>query len=106
MTKFKHTKAPPNVPCLIETLADHHICYVIVGSVAAQLCGAEVQPGDFDIVPAQDLENLTRLAQLLQNLEASLPDTDQIGQWELQADGEKKWMVREITPQERIQRAE
>lgn len=106
MTKFKHTKSPPDIPCLINILAEYHIRYVIVGSVAAQLYGAEVQPGDFDIVPAQDLDNLTHLAQLLQNLEATLPDTDDTGHWEVQADGEKKWVSRKITPQERIQRAE
>lgn len=105
MTKSKHTNAPPDIPCLIEILAEYHVHYIIIGSAAAQLYGAEVQPGDFDIVPAQNLENLTSLAQLLQKLEASLPDTDEIGQWEVQADGEKKWVSRKITPQERIQRA-
>ena len=61
MTRIKHEKASPNVLCLIEVLASHQARYIIVGSVAAQLYGAEVQPGDFDIVPALELDNLTRL---------------------------------------------
>jgi len=105
VTRIKHEKASPNVLCLIEVLASHQARYIIVGSVAAQLYGAEVQPGDFDIVPALELDNLTRLAQVLRELEATLPDTDDIGRWEVQADEEKKWVSRKATPQERFQRA-
>lgn len=50
----------------------------------------DVQLGDFDIVPALEFDNLIHLAQVLQTLEATLPDSDEIGHWELQADGEKK----------------
>lgn len=104
MPRIKHDSAPPNLPALIEILAEHQVNYVIVGSVAAQLYGVEVQPGDFDIVPALDVDNLTRLANLLQVIEATLPDSDEIGKWETQADGEKKWVSRKATPEELHQR--
>jgi hypothetical protein len=106
MPKFQHEPASPNLPALIEILADHQIRYIIVGSVAAQLYGVDAQPCDFDIVPALDLGNLTRLAQVLQVIEATLPDSDEIGKWETQADGEKKWVSRKATPEELRQRAE
>lgn len=104
MPKPQHAPAPPNLSALIEILADHQIRYVIVGSVAVQLYGVDVQPGDFDIVPALDLDNLTHLTQVLQTLEATLPDSDEIGKWETQADGEKKWVSRKATPEELHQR--
>jgi len=86
-------------------LNDHGVHYVLVGSVAAQVYGAEVQPGDLDITPAPDRENLVRLCELLQALEASLPDTDDVGHWQVQPDGEKKWISRQATPQDRLARA-
>jgi hypothetical protein len=64
-----------------------------------------VQPGDFDITPALDPDNLTRLAQVLLELEARLPDTEEVGHWEIQGDGEKKWVSRKATPAELQKRA-
>jgi hypothetical protein len=89
----------------LEALNSYEIQYVIAGSVAAQLHGVEVQPGDFDIAPALDRQNLTRLSSLLVEIEAALPDSDDVGRWEVQADGERKWISRKATPDDRQRRA-
>jgi len=86
-------------------LNGHDVRYVLVGSVAAQIYGAEVQPGDLDVTPALDRENLVRLCHLLQALEATLPDTGDVGHWQGQPDGERKWISRPATPQDRLARA-
>jgi hypothetical protein len=82
----------------------HQVRYVLIGSVAAQLYGIEAQPGDLDVTPALDQENLTRLARLLLEIEASL--TDELGHWEIQPDGERKWISEEPTPEALRERAE
>jgi hypothetical protein len=105
MTSTKHEDAPPDVPSLLEILSVHGVRYVIIGSVAAELYGVEVQPGDLDIAPALDRENLTRLAKVLAEIEAVLPETDQVGQWELQPDGERKWVSRRATQEDLQKRA-
>jgi hypothetical protein len=108
MTKVRrviHPSAPPDVPRLIQSLGAHRIEYVVVGSVAARLYGVALEPGDFDIVPALGKENLTRLCELLLEVEASLPDDEEIGRWEVQTDGESKWVTRKATPSDRQERA-
>lgn len=74
--------------------------------MAAQLYGVQAQPGDLDIAPALDEKNLTRLAQVLVEIEAHLPDTQEVGHWELQPDGERKWISRQATAEDLQQRAE
>lgn len=106
MTQSKPEKASPNVPSLLHVLATHQVRFVIVGSVAAQLYGAEVQPGDFDITPALDPDNLIRLAKVLLEIVATWPDTDEAGEWQVQANGEKKWVSRKATPEEIRKRSE
>ena len=101
----KRGNRPPEVPRLLEVLRAHEIRYVIIGSVAAQLYGVEVQPGDLDLTPALDHQNLTRLASLLLEIEAALPDSDQVGRWDVQPDGERKWISRKATPEDRQRRA-
>ena len=101
MAKRKST--PPNVPLLIDALEAHRVRYVVIGSVAAALYGVQAQPGDFDITPALDRENLTRLRQMLLEIEATLPETDEVGQWEIQPDGERRWVSRAAT-QEDVER--
>lgn len=103
--KVKHESSPPHVPLLIDALDAHRVRYVVTGSVAAELYGVEVQPGDFDITPALDLENLDRMAQVLEEIEATLPETDQVGQWEVQPDGERRWASRAATPEDMAKRA-
>lgn len=103
--KPKNDNAPPDVPFLIEALEAHRVRYVVVGSVAAELYGVEVQPGDFDITPDLDRENLDRLAQVLIELEAALPETNEVGQWEIQPDGERRWISRVATQEDLRRRA-
>ena len=88
MTPRKERDQPPDGERLLEALEAHHVRYTLTGSVAAQFYGVEVQPGDLDITPDLDLDNLPRLSKLLVEIEATLPDTDAIGHWEAQLDGE------------------
>jgi hypothetical protein len=101
----KHGDAPPDLPGLLGALQARRVRYVIVGSMAAQLYGVEGQPRDLDIAPDPDPENLARLAQVLVDIEAVLPETDQVGHWELQPDGERKWVSRQATPEDLEKRA-
>ncbi len=64
--------------------------YVIAGSVAAKLQGLDVTPGDLDVVPALDRENLQRLADLLREIEA-VPE--RTGRWETTGTGERRWLA-------------
>lgn len=104
MTPAKHGNQPPDVPRLLEALDLFDIRYVLIGSIAAQLYGIEVQPGDLDITPALNRENLTHLARLLLGIEATLPDTEEIGRWEVQPNGERKWISRKATEKDRLER--
>ena len=105
MTITVHGSRPPDVPRLLEALSRSGVCYILIGSVAAQLYGIEVQPGDLDITPALDRDNLVRLAGLLLELEATLPPTEEVGGWEVQPDGERKWVSRKATEQDLLERA-
>jgi hypothetical protein len=104
--RARHPSAPPDVPRLIQILATHQIECVVVGSTAAKLYGVALEPRDFDIVPALRRENLDRLCGLLVEVEASLSDDDEIGRWQVQPDGESKWITRKATPAERRERAD
>jgi len=101
-----YDSAPPDVPALIAVLEAHRVRYVIIGSVAAQLYGVDAQPGDFDITPALDQKNLARLAGVLGEVDAILLQTDEVGQWELQSDGERKWVSRKATQEDLKKRVE
>lgn len=87
---------PPQLAPLIRQLAHYSVRYVIIGSVAAKLYGATLEPGDFDITPALDTENLERLGDMLVSINAK-PGGD-FGYWKDQQ-GERKWVS--ITPSER-----
>ena len=65
---------PPQIPELLERLSFYKVAYVLVGSVAAMVYGADVQPGDLDITPALDNANLTKLGGMLESVGAK-PDT-------------------------------
>src|SRR5262249_33667608 len=58
------------MPALLCRLVDADVRFVVVGSSGAALLGAPIQPGDLDICPALDDENLARLATLLADLGA------------------------------------
>ncbi len=60
LTPVGHGNRPPDVPRLLEALNRSGVRYILIGSVAAQLYGIKAQPGDLDITPALDRENLAR----------------------------------------------
>ena len=105
MTPAERGNRLPDVPRLLEALNRSGVRYILIGSVAAQLYGIEAQPGDLDITPALDRENLARLTSLLLEIEATLPATEEIGDWEVQPDGERKWISRKATEQDLLERA-
>jgi len=55
---------------MITVLADHHVCYVLIGAMGARLHGFPRMTADADITPARDTENLARLAAALRELDA------------------------------------
>ena len=66
-----HPKAT-DLEALLEALAGAGLEFVIVGGVAAVLHGAPVTTLDLDIVPSQSLENVERLWELLDELDAQM----------------------------------
>lgn len=100
---MRHPARAPDVRQLLGLLQQYGIRYVLAGSVAAQLHGVPVVPGDLDIVPALDVANLAQVAKLLHDLEASI-DGD-AGYWAIQPDGERKWIDVKLTSQEQNARA-
>jgi hypothetical protein len=99
------SREPPNVTLLLNLLNEHDVKYLVTGSAAAMLHGVELQPGDLDITPALDRENLGRLARVLEIIEARQNPDGKFGQWEIEADGERRWVEREPTPQDIAARA-
>jgi hypothetical protein len=90
-------RQPPDVPALLSLLDEHGVRYVVTGSGAAMLHGVELVPGDLDVTPALDHENLERLAGLLEAIRAQ-PDPEAFGHWG--EDG--RWVRREPTPEELV----
>ena len=66
-----HPSRPPEIDRLLEILETRGVRFVLAGSVAAQLHGVDLVPGDLDIIPATDPRNLTRLVAALAELEAT-----------------------------------
>ncbi len=103
MARVQHPTRAPDIPQLLDILHAHGIRYVLIGSVAAQLYGVELQPGDLDITPALEYENLCRLVAVLKEIEA-IPEGS-AGHWQIQPDGEKKWVEEELTAEVRAAQA-
>ena len=57
---------------VIKALARRRVRYVLIGAVAARLQGFPRLTADIDITPAQDGENLRRLASALRDLKAKV----------------------------------
>ncbi len=58
---------------LIETLLDHQVKFVVVGGFAVELWGVALPPTvDVDITPERSSENLTRLADALNELDSEI----------------------------------
>jgi hypothetical protein len=66
---------------LIEALEEAGVAYVVIGGIAAGLYGSTRSTYDLDIVPAPDVGNQQRLAQVLSQLHARLKgvDADRLG---------------------------
>src|SRR4028119_2148849 len=106
MAQVLHPLGPPDIPALLGMLDSHGIRYVLTGSVAAMAYGADIgQAGDLDITPALDRENLGRLRTLLLEIEAALDPAEPFGHWQIQPDGERKWVADEATPELQARRA-
>ena len=95
---WSHPSRPPEIEALVRCLDRHGVDYVVTGSYAACLYGVDLQPGDLDIVPAADRENLQRLIQLIQDVEGW--PQGPFGTWTQKPDGEWKWIARETSPEE------
>jgi hypothetical protein len=95
----------PDVTTLIRVLDEAGVKYVVTGSAAAMLHGARLVPGDFDITPALDVDNLTRLAAALESIEARQDPRAPFGHWEQGDDGEQRWVETAATPEAVMARA-
>ena len=93
-----HPSSPPNVCELLSALDHRAVEYVVVGSVAALIHGVELEPGDLDVVPATDPNNLESLASALWDLEAR--PLGPFGSWAIEASGRWKWLPRATTDHE------
>ena len=85
-------RQPPDVATLLGLLCEAGIKYVVTGSAAAMLHGVPLVPGDLDITPATDVDNLTRLAAVLESIEARQDPRAPFGHWKREDDGEQHWM--------------
>jgi hypothetical protein len=61
---------PLNPERIFKTLATHGVQFVLIGALAARLQGFPRATYDADITPAQDRDNLQRLATALRELDA------------------------------------
>jgi hypothetical protein len=98
-------RRPPDVPGLLRLLNEHGVRYVVTGSAAAMLHGVDLVPGDLDVTPALDEENLGRLAEVLHAIRARQAPEGAFGDWQLLPDGEQKWVERDPTPEDVAARA-
>ena len=81
----------PDLAALLAVLEDHQVAYVIGGSVGAMAHGTpDVRPGDLDIIPATDPDNLARLADALAALDAQA--SVETGAWQTDEAGEHVWV--------------
>jgi catechol 2,3-dioxygenase-like lactoylglutathione lyase family enzyme len=76
---------------LLRVLDEHGVAFVVGGSVAALAHGAPVtEPGDLDVIPATDADNLRRLSAAIATLGAEVPI--ETGQWQTDEAGEFRWV--------------
>lgn len=94
----RHPSRPPEIDLILAALIEREVRFVVTGSVAAKLYGVPIDPGDLDVTPALDTANLKRLAEFLIHIEAEPPLV--FGRWEVQEDGERKWIAFEPTPEQ------
>jgi hypothetical protein len=91
---------------LLAVLDQFGVDYVVVtGSVATLLVGVSLEPGDLDVTPASEPENLERLARALSDLEARQYPDEPFGRWATDESGERRWVAFEPTEADRQARA-
>jgi hypothetical protein len=95
----------PDLGVLLGLLNEHGVRYLVTGSAAAMLYGVPLEPGDLDITPALDRDNLERLGRVLRRIGARQCADAGFGRWEHGPDGERRWVAREPTPQDVAARA-
>jgi hypothetical protein len=61
---------------ILEVLAAHRVDYIMIGGLAAAIHGSDLVTGDLDITPATDDENLARLSNALDELDARIRTLD------------------------------
>lgn len=66
----KDWREPPNLAPLFIALDHHRVRYVLFGTVGLIAYGARLPPGDLDICPAPDMNNLHCLAAFLTEIQA------------------------------------
>jgi hypothetical protein len=98
-------REPPDVTTLLGLLSEAGVNYVVTGSAAAMLHGVPLVPGDLDITPALDVDNLTRLAAVLESIEARQDPGAPFGHWKRGDDGEQHWIKTPPTRKALAQRA-
>ena len=86
-------------------LAAHTVRYVVTGSAAALLHGVPLEPGDFDITPSLEPDNLQQLARALVELGARRYPDEPFGRWQSTDGGERSWVSFEPTAADREARA-
>lgn len=62
---------------IVRVLEAKGVRYVLIGGMAATVHGADYVTGDVDITPAADADNLTRLSNALDDLEARVRISDE-----------------------------
>lgn len=72
-------KIPYSPDEILEVLERHHVLYVVIGGLAAELRGSPYVTRDVDVTPARTRENFTKLAAALRELDAKLriPDMEE-----------------------------
>src|SRR5215471_6198646 len=95
----------PDVRGLLGVLDQFGVDYVVTGSVAALLLGIHLEPGDLDVTPARDVDNLKRLTRALADLEARQYPDAPFGRWTTEENGEQRWVHFEPTEADRQARA-
>jgi hypothetical protein len=95
----------PDVEALLDALNEHGVEYVVTGSAAAMLHGVALDPGDLDITPALDHDNLDRLRRVLEAIHARQYENASFGHWETNAAGEHRWVADEATSENVAARA-
>jgi uncharacterized protein (DUF952 family) len=63
-------RRPPDLSALLKRLVEADVRFVVIGSSGAFLLGAKLVPGDLDICPSPEPENLRRLAIVLDEVGA------------------------------------